>query len=289
MIRQMQYYIAVVETGSFSEAAEACHISQSAVSQQIRALEDDLGVELIARRGRKFEITPAGRYFYRQARRMTAEMESIVRETRSIGSGEHRLLRVGVLSGFSARVMRGAAAEFAAAHPNVQMLLVSGTHEEIFQKIVAGQLDLVVNDQRRALASHFVNEELGDQPLYALMRQELAPAGGAAELEALKDVLCAVVSPPALRENETTFWRDVVGVRSDILFVESVEAACMNAAAGTAWMPCDRDMPTDGGMALVPLTRDGVPLKRKMFAFWLGSNDSSLQWAFAETLRRHFT
>ena len=40
MIRQMRYYIAVVETGSFSEAAEACHISQSAISQQIRALED---------------------------------------------------------------------------------------------------------------------------------------------------------------------------------------------------------------------------------------------------------
>lgn len=57
MIRQMRYFIAVIETNSFFEAGEVCHISQSAVSQQIRALEEALQVQLLERHGRKFTET----------------------------------------------------------------------------------------------------------------------------------------------------------------------------------------------------------------------------------------
>ncbi|MBO6094038.1 MAG: LysR family transcriptional regulator, partial [Oscillospiraceae bacterium] len=72
MHRQMRYFIAVVETNSFFEAGEVCHISQSAISQQIKALEDELQVQLLERHGRKFTVTPAGQYFYEQAKRQTA-------------------------------------------------------------------------------------------------------------------------------------------------------------------------------------------------------------------------
>ena len=61
MNRQMRYFIAVAETKSFFEAGEICHISQSAISQQIKALEEELQVQLLERHGRKFTVTPAGR------------------------------------------------------------------------------------------------------------------------------------------------------------------------------------------------------------------------------------
>ena len=95
MYRQMQYYVAVVERGSFSEAAFACHISQSAISQQIRALEEELNVTLLNRQGRRFEMTPAGRWFYQRAKRQVAEMDSIVREVRR----EHPGIRIHLSSG----------------------------------------------------------------------------------------------------------------------------------------------------------------------------------------------
>ena len=60
LLRQMKYFTAVVECGSFTEAAEECFISQSAVSQQIQALENDLGVKLLHRESRGFSLTPAG-------------------------------------------------------------------------------------------------------------------------------------------------------------------------------------------------------------------------------------
>lgn len=289
MIRQMRYYIAVVEAGSFSEAAEVCHISQSAISQQIRALEDELQVELLERRGRRFAVTPAGQWFYQRAKRHVAEMDSTIREVRRIGTGEHQQLRIGVLTGFSGKIIQNAVSDFVVSHPYVQMSLVSGTHEDIFQKIMAGQLDMVINDQRRALADHFVNEELGDQPLYAMLRQDAPLAKqGLVTMEDLREELCIVVSSPEQRDNETSFWRNVMTVQGDLLFVDSVEDACMNAVAGVGWLPCDHDMEARAGTVLLPLMRGEAPVTRKMFAFWLEERDSSLQWEFSAQLSQYF-
>ncbi len=58
MLRQIRYFQSVVKNNSFSEAAEECHISQSAISPQIKALEEELGFLLLERKKRKFELTP---------------------------------------------------------------------------------------------------------------------------------------------------------------------------------------------------------------------------------------
>lgn len=67
MLRQLQYFHAVVRTGSFTEAAEECFISQSAISQQIKALENDLGVKLLIRRNRSFHQQEAEQDYYQNA------------------------------------------------------------------------------------------------------------------------------------------------------------------------------------------------------------------------------
>ncbi len=61
MLKQIKYFLAVAECNSFTEAAERCFISQSAISQQISALEENLGVQLIKREKRKFSLTAAHR------------------------------------------------------------------------------------------------------------------------------------------------------------------------------------------------------------------------------------
>lgn len=68
MIRQIRYFQAVVRNNSFSEAAEECHISQSAISQQVQALERELGFHLLERKNRRFSLTPAGEHFYKGRR-----------------------------------------------------------------------------------------------------------------------------------------------------------------------------------------------------------------------------
>ena len=59
LLRQMKYFVTVVDCSSFTEAAEQCYISQSAISQQIHSLEEELGVQLIHRENRRFDLTPA--------------------------------------------------------------------------------------------------------------------------------------------------------------------------------------------------------------------------------------
>ena len=286
MNRQMRYFIAVVETKSFFEAGEICHISQSAISQQIKALEEELQVQLLERHGRKFTVTPAGRYFYEQAKKQVQALDSAVREVRRIASGEYQRLRVGVLNGFSARVIQKTVQDFTVSHPHVRLSLTTGTHEELFHPVNEGSLDMVINDQWRALSDQYINEELLEQPLFALLRQD-DPLNTArrVSLEDVQDRLCILVTSPEQRENEAAHWRDVMGLQSSFLFTENVDEARMNAAAGIGFYPCDADMPTEGGTALLPLYRGEVPLIRKIFAFWPESSDSSLQWEFTETLR----
>ena len=97
----MKYFTAVVECGSFTEAAEQCYISQSAISQQIRALEKELGVELIHRENRKFTLTPAGEYFYSRSKGLLEEADDIRRETVRIGQDDELQLRIGYLRCYS--------------------------------------------------------------------------------------------------------------------------------------------------------------------------------------------
>lgn len=98
LLRQIKYFITVVECNSFTEAAEQCYISQSAISQQIRALEDDIGVKLIKRENRKFYLTDAGEYFYRYGKELLNRAEEIKRETYNIGKNNKLQLKIGYLN-----------------------------------------------------------------------------------------------------------------------------------------------------------------------------------------------
>ena len=75
MLKQIRYFQAVVRNNSFSEAAEECFISQSAISQQIQALERELGFALLERKNRKINLTSAGDYFYKNSQVLMADYE----------------------------------------------------------------------------------------------------------------------------------------------------------------------------------------------------------------------
>lgn len=88
LLKQIRYFLAVVDNESFTKAAEQCGVSQSAISQQVKALEDGLGVRLLNRHNRTFSLTRAGKYFYNNARGISDEVEALRKETISIGNKE---------------------------------------------------------------------------------------------------------------------------------------------------------------------------------------------------------
>ena len=124
---------------SFSEAAEGNYISQSAISQQIQALERELGFELFERRNRSFTPTPAGEYFYRKSLVLTADYDAHVprclqdRQRQSAQS-----CAVGYLRCYSGSEFHRALDEFSAGYPDVSLAVEYGNHEELYAMLRTG-------------------------------------------------------------------------------------------------------------------------------------------------------
>lgn len=95
LFKQMQYFISIVKNNSFTEAAEENYISQSAISQAIKSLEDELGVKLLKRSNRSFTLTDAGEYFYKQSIIMVDEVDRLEQNIKKIAMQKNDILRIG--------------------------------------------------------------------------------------------------------------------------------------------------------------------------------------------------
>ncbi|WP_139291852.1 LysR family transcriptional regulator, partial [Pseudomonas aeruginosa] len=84
-LRQLHYFVEIVESGGFSRAAERLFVAQSALSRQVRELEDSIGTPLLRRGPRQVELTPAGRAFLPRAQRLLGDLEAARRLAREVG------------------------------------------------------------------------------------------------------------------------------------------------------------------------------------------------------------
>lgn len=177
MLRQLQYFYAVVRTGSFTEAAEECFISQSAISQQIKALENDLGVKLLVRENRSFHLTKAGEYLYRKGGQLLEDFERIKNETIQIGCGNQNVLRLGYLKTYSGSELLNAVLEYNDIYPNTQVHIQNGNHEALYHLLNSNQIDLALNDQRRAFSDEYVNFNLFEAKYFIVIHEKHPMSG----------------------------------------------------------------------------------------------------------------
>ena len=160
LLKQIKYLVAVVEENSFTEAAEREYISQSAISQAIAALEKELNTKLLKRKSRSFSLTPAGQYFYQRSKHILDELERMKSETMHLGRVDSDRLHIGYLNMYVGPELFETVAEFAESYPQVQISTMSGTHEELYNGLVSGELSLALSDQRRAFSPEYENVEL---------------------------------------------------------------------------------------------------------------------------------
>lgn len=95
-IRQLRYFIAIVEERTISAAAKRLHLSQPPLSQQLKAMEQELGIKLVERSGKYLEITEAGKTLYAYALQMAQLMEEAQMEAKEVGNGVNGKLTIGV-------------------------------------------------------------------------------------------------------------------------------------------------------------------------------------------------
>ena len=292
MLKQLKYFQSVVRLSSFSEAAEENFISQSAISQQVQALERELGFKLLERKNRTFTLTPAGEYFYQKSLILTADYERMCSEAAKIAKGNRDSLKIGYLRCYTGGEFHRALELFSEKHPDVDVSIVSGNHEELYAMLRAGQADLILNDQRRAFSEEYVNlllitcesyvEVSAHSPLAQLPR--ITPTE-------LKNIPCILVSSPAQRETEQKYYQTIVGLQGEFLYTENMEEARLMVISRKGFLPVEgaSSLPTmENAIVRLPLVRGEEPILRNYCAFWKKDNSGHYVEEFAGLLKAQF-
>ncbi len=161
-LRHLEHLLAVTDTGSFSRAAQRCHVTQSALSRSILALENELGARLIDRVGKLNALTPLGQVVATRARRMVLDASELRRSAQFLQNGELGAVRIGLGSGPSAMLMRPFLRFMARTHPGVEVSISPGATELQVPQLRQREFDALVVDMRRiAPAPDMVIEDLG--------------------------------------------------------------------------------------------------------------------------------
>jgi DNA-binding transcriptional LysR family regulator len=170
-LRHLRYFAAVAAHGSFSRAASNLHLTQPALSRQVKDLEEELGVPLLARGTNSVTLTEAGEIFYEETRDLLARADQAIQRVR--GETRHEILRVGYGPSLTAGIMPRALERFQSAVPRVRIELEDLTPREIADKVASGQLDLVIGPSTiRDLVRGFQWMELRRMALVLVLGQE---------------------------------------------------------------------------------------------------------------------
>jgi DNA-binding transcriptional LysR family regulator len=205
-IRHLRYFVAVAEELNFSRAAQRLHIAQPPLSQQIRHLEAELGLQLIARDTRPLRLTEAGRFFKIEALDILARLEEATAGTRRIGRGQSGWLGVGYIGSAMNELLPPVVHRFHTDHPRVELQLF----EMLYLEQAAALLDrrIHIGLSRTSLGVDTLIEEL----LYEEPMMVAVPT--AHPLAGRTDVVVADLAPEPIVHYA---GRPARGVESDYL------------------------------------------------------------------------
>lgn len=287
-LQQLRYVLAVAETRNFTRAAERCFVVQSALSHQVKTLEQELGVTLFARTSRRVELTDAGAAFLPAAR---ASLEAAARAAADAAATTGQIrgtLRVGAVPTVTAIDIPAALGTFHHAHPAVHITMRTAGSDELVEALSVGDLDAAVLGLRDTTTPTRVRTvELARERLVAVLGADHSLARRRRlRLADLADETFAdfPASTPGRDQSDLAFRaigvsrRVVFEVTSTDLTVDLVEHGLAVALLPPA------SVPARPGLVTVPVT-DGPT--RVEYLAWSDFNPTPAATAFLHGLRPH--
>lgn len=164
-LRQIQYFMEVAKREHVTEAADALHVAQSAVSRQIFNLEAELGVDLFIREGRNVRLTPIGKIFLEHMEEAMNVIENARREVDEYLDPEKGTIRVGFPSSLAAYTLPTAISAFSRRHPDVKYQLRQGSYQSLIDGVIKGDIDMallgpVPKDEKKVLGNILFTEKI---------------------------------------------------------------------------------------------------------------------------------
>jgi DNA-binding transcriptional LysR family regulator len=141
-LRQIRSFLSIAETLHFGRTAELIHLSQPALSLQIRALEEEVGVRLFERNRRKTTLTAAGLAFRDDAAAALSQLEQAIRRARLAASGKRGLLRIGFVSTAGSEIVPDIVRQFKESNPDVEFSLRNILTADQVGMLETGSLDI---------------------------------------------------------------------------------------------------------------------------------------------------
>jgi DNA-binding transcriptional LysR family regulator len=208
--KPLRYFTVLAECSSFRKAAEQLHITQPPLSRQIVSLEESIGVKLFVRDTRHVKLTPAGEYFYREAKNILASLQRAERMTVKAADGEAGHLKIGFTMCSAHTVVPKYVRKMQQRYPEIKLDLKEIISDDIPEKLLLGEIDVGVileTEPRAGLLTATVLEE----PLCAALSRD-HPKALCRELKItdLKNEIFAITSAQGsikLRNDTLNFCR----------------------------------------------------------------------------------
>lgn len=163
--RQLEYFIALANTGSFSKAADTLHITQGALSKSIQALEDAFGGQLFDRLGRRVALTPMGEFVLDRAKRLVLDADNLLRSADACSADVHGVLKLGLGAGPGATLGAPIIRHLIRTYPNLKLKIRRGGAEWLIRDLRDRSIDLLILDGRLLTpADDLVVQTLGSLP-----------------------------------------------------------------------------------------------------------------------------
>lgn len=266
LFKQIKYFLTIADSGSFSEAAAQCYISQSAVSQQINALENELGVRLLERLPRGIVLTDAGRFLYEHGRKLVADAQKLKQGILTAAYKLNERLSVAYVTGSTPEFLPRALCAFKKQHTDVAVDVYGTGYLAAFTDLAAGKADLVVAG-RSVPAGDCDVSYLCSAPYYAAI-SSMFKTGPQKFLSAedLKELPCIIIAENKELEAEQRYYREFFGVKNSFQVAANLEEAELMAAAGNGYMLTDNANPCSG-IQKVPFYAAGSHVKRRYYLY----------------------
>ncbi|HEV8189722.1 MAG TPA: LysR family transcriptional regulator [Pyrinomonadaceae bacterium] len=141
-IRQLRAFVAIAESGTFTAGALRVHVTQAAISMQIRQLETEIGAKVFVRAPRHVILTEAGEQLLRRARHILREHDAALDEIAELAGAERGRLRIGSASAMVlSEQLPAILKELRKQHPAAEISVISGTSEVLVDQILGGEVD----------------------------------------------------------------------------------------------------------------------------------------------------
>jgi DNA-binding transcriptional LysR family regulator len=258
-LRHLRYLVAVADQGSYTAASRSLRVAQSAISEQLADLEQEVGVPLFTRSGRKTALTAAGSAFVEEARRTLAAAEQAIDRAQRVHRGQAGTLRIGFFAGGTGVNFPRLIQTFRKQSPDVQLSLVEMTSTQQWVALAEGKIDVGFT---RRLEPEFRHElrsaPIQQDPIMAILPKNHPAAPGPVDLRDLANerfVLSSRETSPAVFDKAIELCSEA-GFSPRIASISSVWSSVVvmvRAGEGVSLLPLNEQQFRTRDIAFCPL------------------------------------